>query len=67
MFEMNEARQEYLARQLGDLGKNILTAACVSYFFEKFPLPLRFGICIMGVAFLIAGYLIQPSQKGVEL
>jgi hypothetical protein len=64
MFDMNEARKEYLARQLGDLGKNILTAACVSYFFEKFPLPLRFGLCIIAIVLLFMGYLIQPSQKG---
>jgi hypothetical protein len=64
MFSINKARQEYLARQFGDLGKNILTAACVSYFFERFPLPLRFGLCIIAFVLLFIGYLIQPSRKG---
>jgi hypothetical protein len=64
MFYMNRTRQEYLSRQLGDLGKNIITAACVSYFFEKFPLPLRFGLCIIAIVLLFMGYLIQPSRKG---
>ena len=65
MFSINDARKEYLADQFGDLGKNILTAACVSYFFETFPLPLRYGLCIMAIVLLVIGYLIQPSQKGV--
>ena len=65
MFAMNKDRQEYLSRQLGDLGKNIITAACVSYFFEKFPLPLRIALCIIACVLLVIGYLIQPSKKGV--
>jgi hypothetical protein len=65
MFYNDRAKQEYLASQLGDLGKNILTAACVSYFFETFPLPLRIGLCIMAIVLIFIGYLIQPSQKDI--
>ena len=65
MLDIHKARQEYVSRQLGDLGKNILTAACVSYFFEKFPLSVRIGLCIMAIVLLFIGYLIQPSQNGV--
>ncbi len=49
----------------GDLGKNVLTVALASYFFEKFPLPVRISICIIGVILLILGFLMQPSEKGV--
>ena len=64
MFIINDARKECLSSQIGDLGKNILTVAFASYFFEKFPFPLRFGLCIIGCLFLYAGFLIQPSDKG---
>jgi len=43
----------------------ILTVALASYFFEKFPLPVRISICIIGVILLILGFLMQPSEKGV--
>jgi hypothetical protein len=65
MFFMNKARQEYLSGQIGDLGKNILTVAFASYFFEKFPLSLRVGICIIGCVVLYIGFVFKPSQKGV--
>ena len=65
MFDISDARREYLARQIGDLGKNILTVGFASYFFEKFPLSLRIGLCIIGCLLLYIGFLIQPAQKGV--
>ena len=65
MFYVDYGRREYLARQIGDLGKNILTVAFASYFFEKFPLALRFGLCIIACLLLYIGFLIQPSKKGV--
>ncbi|MDO8674839.1 MAG: hypothetical protein Q7K71_01820 [Candidatus Omnitrophota bacterium] len=64
MFVIDDARREYMSRQIGDLGKNILTAAVASYFFEKFSLLMRFGLCILGLGFMVAGVLIQPSKKG---
>ena len=66
MFYVDDTRREYLARQIGDLGKNILTAAIATYFFKDFALFLRFGMCIMGCVFLYIGFLIQPSKKGVQ-
>ncbi len=64
MFHINDARWEYISRQAGDLGKNVLTIALASYFFERFPLPIRIGICIIGFILLIIGLLTQPSKKG---
>jgi hypothetical protein len=61
----NKAKFEYLSEQIGDLGTNILTVAFASYFFEKFPLLLRIGICIIGCLFLYIGFLIKPDHKGV--
>ena len=65
MFYMNEARKEYLSGQIGDLGKNILTVGFASYFFEKFPLSLRIGLCIIGRLCLCFGFLLKPANKGV--
>ena len=65
MSYTNKAKLEYLSEQIGDLGKNILTVAFASYFFEKFPLSLRIGICIIGCIFIYCGFLIKPSHKGV--
>ena len=65
MFYMNEARQEYLSEQIGNLGTNILTVGFASYFFEKFSLSLRIGLCIIGCLFIYCGLLIKPSHKGV--
>ncbi len=64
MFYIDYERRKYLAGQIGDLGKNVLTVALASYFFEKFPLFMRIGICIIGLILLIVGFLIQPPKKG---
>jgi hypothetical protein len=65
MFEMNKERQEYLSGQMGNLGTNILTVGFASYFFEKFSLSLRIGLCIIGCLCLYVGFLFKSSQKGV--
>jgi hypothetical protein len=64
MFYVDDARLKYLSKLCADLGKNITTVAFASYFFEKFSLPLRFGLCIMGFILMFIGYIIQPSRKG---
>ena len=64
MFVIDDARREYISRQIGDLGKNILTVAFASYFFEKFPLWTRLGLCIVALGFMIVGIFIQPVKKG---
>ena len=67
MFIIDDARREYIARQIGDLGKNILTVALASYFFEKFPLWVRVSLAIIAIAFLVFGVFIQPAKKGNQL
>ena len=61
---LDHSRREYIARQVGDLGKAILTVGLASYFFEKFPLPVRISLTCISLAFLIAGVFIQPRKKG---
>ena len=58
------SRREYIARQIGDLGKAILTVGLASYFFEKFPLTVRISLTLISFAFLIIGVFIQPRKKG---
>ena len=65
MLVIDDARREYISRQSGTLGTNILTVAFASYFFEKFPLPIRISLCILGLGFIILGIFIQPVKKGV--
>ena len=65
MFYVDDARQEYLSKLFGDLGKNIMTVAFASYFFEKFTLPVRISICIIAFIFMVAGLFLQPVKKGV--
>jgi len=36
MFYVDDVRQKYISKLFGDLGKNIMTVAFASYFFEKF-------------------------------
>ena len=67
MFYIDDTRREYISRQIGDLGKNILTVSFASYFFEKFSLPIRISLCIMGVSFMIIGIFIQPVKKGTSI
>jgi len=65
MFSMNKARLEYISKLLGDMGKNIMTVAFASYFFEKFSLPVRISLCIIAFVFMFAGLYFQPAKKGV--
>jgi len=65
MFYLDDARQKYISKLFGDLGKNIMTVAFASYFFEKFPLPVRLIICIIAVILMILGWFVQPVKKGV--
>ena len=65
MFSMNKARLEYISKMLGDMGKNIMTVAFASYFFEKFLLSARIRLCIIAIVFMVAGLFFQPSKKGV--
>jgi hypothetical protein len=65
MFYVDDARQKYISKLFGDLGKNIMTVAFASYFFEKFSLPVRLSICIIAIILMILGLLVQPAKKGV--
>ena len=61
---IEHSRREYIARQVGDLGKAILTVGLASYFFEKFPLGVRISLSCSGVIFLVMGVFIQPRKQG---
>ena len=64
-YLFNEETWEFTAKVFCDLGKNVLTVGFASYFFERLPLPFRFGIGILGVGLILLSiYLI--SKKGVK-
>ncbi len=52
MIVIGEKRREFIGKMISDLGKAIVTVALASYFFKDFPLVLRIGITIFGVALL---------------
>ena len=52
MIIIGEKRREFIGKMISDLGKAIVTVAIASYFFKDFPLFLRIGITLFGVALL---------------
>ena len=52
MIVIGEKRREFIGKMISDLGKALVTVALASYFFKDFPLFLRIGITLFGVALL---------------
>ena len=60
---LDDRRQEFIARNVADVGKAILAVAFASYFFERFPLVLRWSVPILGMGLLAGSVIIHPKQK----
>ena len=63
MIAIDKDCREFIAKNVADLGKAILTVGFASYFFEKLPPILRIGFVILGIVFLISSVLIY-AWKG---
>lgn len=63
MIIIDQSCREFIAKNIADLGKAILTVGFASYFFEKLPLILRLGFLTLGIAFFI-GSVILYGWKG---
>ena len=61
---IDEARREFIAKIVADLGKTLFGIGLASYFFEKFPLPLRVLLSAMWPLLLVSSVLIQPRKPG---
>ncbi|MBI3313774.1 MAG: hypothetical protein HYZ83_06025 [Candidatus Omnitrophica bacterium] len=63
MILFDDSSREFIARNIADLGKAILTVGFASYFFEKFPLYMRIGFPLIGFILLFGGVVIH-AWKG---
>ena len=64
MITFDESSKEFIARNIADLGKAILTVGFASYFFEKLPLYLRIVFVAAGLICIVAGVYIHTTRKG---
>ena len=63
---IDEGRREFIAKNVADMGKAILTVGFASYFFERLPMWLRVAFVGLGVVFLAASVFIFPRKGGVR-
>jgi len=61
---LDDRRREFVAKNVADVGKAVLAVALASYFFERFPLWLRWMLPSLGMISLITSVWIHPKQKG---
>ncbi len=64
MIIIDKESREFIAKNIGDMGKAILTVGFASYFFEKLPIMLRVGFVAMGVVFFILSIIIYSWREG---
>jgi len=60
---IDEARREFIAKMIADLGKAIFIVGLASYFFEKFPTPLKLVLFIICMISLVGSVFIQPRKE----
>ena len=63
---IDEARREFIAKNIADLGKAILTVGFASYFFERLPALLRIGFSMLGALLVIVSIFIHPRKGGAK-
>lgn len=59
---LDDRRQEFVAKNMADLGKAIMTVAVASYFFERYPLIMRWLLPGFAIMMLIGSVVIYPLQ-----
>lgn len=64
MLVIDQPCREFIAKNVADLGKAILTVGFASYFFEKLPVLLRVGFVLLGVVFLVVSVAIYAWKGG---
>ena len=66
MITLDESTNEFIARNVADLGKAILTVGFASYFYEKMSLYLRISIPLVGLFCLVSSVIIHFRRKGAK-
>ncbi|MBI5150690.1 MAG: hypothetical protein HZA28_07980 [Candidatus Omnitrophica bacterium] len=62
---IDDARREFIAKIVADLGKTIFAVGLASYFFEKFPVPVKIALGLLGPLLIVISVFIHP-RKGDE-
>lgn len=63
MAILDDRRLEFVAKNIADLGKAILAVSLASYFFERFPLWLRWALPASGFGLLLLNVFVHPRQQ----
>ena len=63
---IDEARREFIAKNIADMGKAILTVGFASYFFERLPVWLRVAFVGLGCLFFVTSIFIFPRKGGLR-
>ena len=61
---LDEARREFIAKIVADLGKTIFGIGLASYLFEKFPVALKVALWVVCLILLLSSIIIHPRKKG---
>jgi len=61
---IDDARREFIAKSVSDIGKTIFAIGLASYFFERFPVPIRVTLSILSILFLVISVFIHPRKGG---
>ena len=59
---IDDARREFIAKIVCDLGKTIVAIGLASYFFEKFSDPIRITLGILGPFLIVISVFIHPKK-----
>lgn len=60
---LDDRRREFVAKNVADVGKAVLAVTLASYFFERFPLWLRWILPALGLVLMISSVWVHPKQK----
>jgi len=65
MIIIDKSSREFIAKNIADLGKAILTVGFASYFFEKLAVILRIGFVVLGIICIVISIIIH-AWKGED-
>ena len=65
MLAIDQGCREFIAKNIADMGKAILTVGFASYFFERLPVLLRVGFVLLGFVCLTLSVYVY-AWKGEE-
>lgn len=61
---IDKSRREFIAKAVLNIGTAIFTVGLASYFFERFPTGLRYGLGVTSAIFIVGSFFIHPRNGG---